>query len=104
MLQVEQDGVDVLRLGLLDPAGHVLLFFDGGRVHIEGDARAAGHLLKGGLIFLAMAVKVGDRVQVQYARKVVLVEVTEIPGKQMRKGEGYRVLDEQVVEEDLFGD
>jgi ribosomal 50S subunit-recycling heat shock protein len=48
------------------------------------------------------AVKVGDRLEIRYARKKVLVEVTEIPGKQVKKGEGYRVLDEQVIEEDLF--
>ena len=48
------------------------------------------------------AVKVGDRLQIRYARKQVLVEVTEIPGKQVRKGEGYEVLSEEKVEEELF--
>jgi ribosomal 50S subunit-recycling heat shock protein len=48
------------------------------------------------------AVKLGDRLEIRYARKKVLVEVTEIPGKQVKKGEGYRVLSEEVVEEDLF--
>ena len=48
------------------------------------------------------AVKVGDRVQIQYARKKVLVEVTGIPGKQIRKGENYNILSEEKIEEDLF--
>ena len=48
------------------------------------------------------AVKVGDRIQIRYARKKVLVEVTGIPGKQIRKGENYTVLNEEQVEEDLF--
>ena len=48
------------------------------------------------------AVKVGDRVQIQYARKKVLVEVTGIPGKQIKKGENYEVLSEEKVEEEWF--
>ena len=48
------------------------------------------------------AVRVGDRVEVQYARKKVLVEVTGIPGKQIKKGENYTVLNEEPVEEELF--
>ena len=47
------------------------------------------------------AVKVGDRIQIRYARKKVLVEVTEIPGKG-RKGEGYKILSEEQIEEELF--
>ena len=39
------------------------------------------------------AVKVGDRVQIQYARKKVLMEVTGIPGKQVRKGERLSSVD-----------
>jgi ribosomal 50S subunit-recycling heat shock protein len=50
------------------------------------------------------AVKVGDRLEIRYARKKVLVEVTEIPGKQVKKGESYNILNEQVIEEDLFGE
>ncbi len=49
------------------------------------------------------AVKAGDRVEVRYARKKVLLEVTQIPGKG-RRTECYKVLDEQIIEEDLFGD
>lgn len=49
------------------------------------------------------AVRPGDRIQVQYARKKVLVQVTGIPGKGKRT-ECYSVLDEQVIEEDLFGE
>ena len=48
------------------------------------------------------AVKVGDRVQIQYARKKVLVEVTGIPGKQIKKGTGYTVLNEEAVEEEWY--
>ena len=48
------------------------------------------------------SVKVGDRIQIRYARKQVLVEVTGVPGKQVKKGENYEVLSEEVVEEDLF--
>ena len=48
------------------------------------------------------SVKVGDRMEVRYARKKVLVEVTEMPGKQVRKGESYNIISEQIVEEDLF--
>ncbi len=48
------------------------------------------------------AVKVGDRIEIRYARKKVLVEVTEIPGKQVRKGESYNIISEQIVEEELF--
>ena len=48
------------------------------------------------------AVKVGDRVQIQYARRKVLVEITGIPGKQVRKGENYEVLSEEKVEEEWF--
>ena len=49
------------------------------------------------------AIKGGDRVEVRYARKKVLLEVTQIPGKG-RRTECYKVLDEQIIEEDLFGD
>jgi ribosomal 50S subunit-recycling heat shock protein len=48
------------------------------------------------------AVKVGDRLEIRYARKKVLVEVTEIPGKQVKKGENYEILNEEIIEEDLF--
>ena len=48
------------------------------------------------------SVKVGDRLEIRYARKKVLVEVTGIPGKQVKKGENYEVLSEEKVEEELF--
>ena len=48
------------------------------------------------------SVKVGDRIQIRYARKIVLVEVTGIPGKQVKKGENYEILNEEIIEEDLF--
>lgn len=48
------------------------------------------------------SVKVGDRLEIRFARKKILVEVTEIPGKPVRKGESYNIISEQIVEEDLF--
>ena len=48
------------------------------------------------------SVKLGDRIQIRYARKQVLVEVTGIPGKQVKKGQGYKVLSEEAIEEELF--
>ena len=50
------------------------------------------------------SVKMGDRLEIRYARKKVLVEVTGIPGKQVKKGESYEILNEEIIEEDLFGD
>jgi ribosomal 50S subunit-recycling heat shock protein len=50
------------------------------------------------------AVKVGDRIQIRYAKRKVLVEVTGIPGKQVKKGENYEILNEEIIEEDLLGD
>ena len=47
-------------------------------------------------------VKVGDRVGIRYARKKVLVEVTGLPVRQLKRGEGYRILHEEHIEEDLF--
>ena len=47
-------------------------------------------------------VKVGDRIQIRYPRRKVMVEVTRIPEKQVVKGEGYKVLSEEAVEEDWF--
>ncbi|MDF1536292.1 MAG: RNA-binding S4 domain-containing protein [bacterium] len=45
-------------------------------------------------------VRVGDRIEVRYARKKVLVEVTGIPGKAGKKDEEYcRVLREEEIEE-----
>jgi hypothetical protein len=41
-------------------------------------------------------------VEVRYARKKVLVEVTEIPGKSVKKGECFNILNEEIIEEDLF--
>jgi len=48
------------------------------------------------------AVRVGDRLQIRYARKKVLVEITEIPGKQVKKGESYNILSEEIIEEEWF--
>ena len=46
-------------------------------------------------------VKAGDRVEIRYARRKVLVEVTGIPDKAGR-GECFRVLREEEIEEELF--
>ena len=60
-------------------------------VHLNGRSAGPGK-----------TVKIGDRVEIRYARKKVLVEVTGIPVKQLRKGEGYRILHEEQVIDDLF--
>lgn len=48
------------------------------------------------------SVKVGDRLEIRFARKKILVEVTEIPGKSVKKGESYNILNEEIIEEELF--
>lgn len=80
------------RSGLVKRRSLAATLCDNEYVNINGRPAAPGK-----------SVKVGDRVQVQYARKKVLVEVTEIPGKGKRT-ECYTVLDEQFIEEDLFGE
>ncbi len=60
-------------------------------VHLNGRSAGPGK-----------TVKIGDRVEIRYARKKVLVEVTGIPVKQLKKGEGYRILHEELVVDDLF--
>ena len=47
------------------------------------------------------SVRVGDRIEVRYARKKVLVEVMEIPGKS-GKGEFHKVIMEEAIEEELY--
>lgn len=45
----------------------------------------------------------GDRLEITYARKKVLVEVTGIPGKAGQTGEFYRVIrEEEIREKPLF--
>ncbi len=46
-------------------------------------------------------VKAGDRLEIRYARRKVLVEVTGIPDKSGR-GECFRILREEEIEDDLF--
>lgn len=48
------------------------------------------------------AVRSGDRIQVRYARRKLLVEVTGIPGKGRREPDCYRILSEEKVEEEWF--
>jgi len=79
------------RSGLVKRRSLAATLCDNDYVHLNGRTAGPGK-----------AVKVGDRVQIRYARKQVLVEITGIPGKQTRKGENYTVLNEERIEEDLF--
>ena len=79
------------RSGLVKRRPLAATLCDNGYVNLNGRPAGPGK-----------AVKVGDRVEVRYARKKVLVEVTEIPGKQVKKGEGYEILSEEIIEEELF--
>jgi len=79
------------RSGLVKRRSLAATLCDNDYVHLNGRPAAPGK-----------TVKAGDRLQIRYARKIVLVEITEIPGKQVKKGEGYKVISEEVVEEDLF--
>ena len=79
------------RSGLVKRRPLAATLCDNGYVNVNGRPAGPGK-----------AVKVGDRLEVRYARKKVLVEVTEIPGKSVKKGEGYKILNEEIIEEDLF--
>ena len=79
------------RSGLVKRRPLAATLCDNGYVNLNGRPAGPGK-----------AVKVGDRVEIRYARKKVLVEVTEIPGKQVKKGEGYKIQNEEIIEEDLF--
>ena len=79
------------RTGLVKRRSLAATLCDNEYVHLNGRAAGPGK-----------SVKAGDRIQIRYARKKVLVEVTGIPGKQVKKGEGYKLLDEQIIEDDLF--
>ncbi len=48
------------------------------------------------------SVKVGDRIEIRYARKKVLVEVMEIPDRAKKGGESYKLILEEAIEEELF--
>jgi ribosomal 50S subunit-recycling heat shock protein len=48
------------------------------------------------------SVRRGDRIEVTYARKKVLVEVMEIPETPKRDQECYRVIREEKIEDELF--
>jgi ribosomal 50S subunit-recycling heat shock protein len=78
------------RSGLVKRRSLAATLCDNEYVHVNGRPAGPGK-----------TVKPGDRIQIRYARKKVLVEVTEIPGKG-KQTECYTVLDEQVVEEELF--
>jgi ribosomal 50S subunit-recycling heat shock protein len=69
----------------------------------------AGTLCDNGYVFLnghqapsGKQVREGDRIEVTYARKKVLVEVTGIPGKSGTGGDCYRIIREDKIEEELF--
>ena len=81
------------RSGLVKRRPLAATLCDNGYVNLNGRPAGPGK-----------AVKVGDRLEVRYARKKVQVEVTEIPGRGGKSPDCYRILDEQVVEEDLFGE
>jgi len=44
----------------------------------------------------------GDRIEIRYAKKAVLVEVLEIPGTSGKQGEYYRIIREQIIEDKLL--
>ena len=46
--------------------------------------------------------RAGDRIEIRYARKKVLVEIMGIPGKGGKTPDSYRILNEEAVEEELF--
>ena len=48
------------------------------------------------------SVREGDRIEVRYARRKVLVEVTGIPETPRKGQEFYKVLREDVIEEEWF--
>ena len=79
------------RSGLVKRRPLAATLCDNGYVKLNGRPAAPGK-----------SVKVGDRLQIRFARKMVLVEVTEIPGKSVKKGEGYKILNEEIIEEELF--
>jgi ribosomal 50S subunit-recycling heat shock protein len=47
-------------------------------------------------------VREGDRVEVTYARRRVLAEVTGIPGTARKDQECFRIIKEEVIEDDPF--
>jgi len=79
------------RSGLVKRRSLAATLCDNDYVHLNGRPAGPGK-----------SVKAGDRVRIRYARRIVLVQITEIPGKQVKKGEGYKVLSEEKVAEDLF--
>jgi ribosomal 50S subunit-recycling heat shock protein len=48
------------------------------------------------------SVREGDRITIRYARKQVLVEVTGIPGTTNKDQECYRILREEIIDDDLI--
>ena len=57
--------------------------------------------LNGRLSQPGKTVREGDRIEITYARKKVLVEVLQIPGK-AGKEECYRIIREEIIKDDLF--
>lgn len=79
------------------------------RSHLVKRRSLAGTLCDNGYVALngrqsppGKQVREGDRIEVTYARKKVLVEVTGIPDKPGKAGEYYRVIREERIEEELF--
>lgn len=69
----------------------------------------AGTLCNNGYVLLngrqaapGKSVREGDRIEITYARKKVLVEVTGIPDRSGKKGEYYSVIREERIEQELI--
>jgi len=47
-------------------------------------------------------VREGDRIEITYARKKVLVEVLQVPETTGKDQECYRIIREEIIKDDLF--
>jgi ribosomal 50S subunit-recycling heat shock protein len=66
-------------------------------------------LCENGYVFLnerpslpGKSVREGDRIKIRYAKKQVVVEVTGIPETAGKDQKCYRVIEEQIIRDDLF--
>jgi len=79
------------RTGLVKRRTLAATMCDNGYVAVNGRSAGPGK-----------AVKPGDRIQVRYARKKLLVEVTGIPERGRKDRECHRILSEEAVVEEWF--